>query len=155
MFFRELWKKKKGWCGSCCPNGVPRAAPHWCFLKLRVDAESPRWCFLKEEGRSLFVLKVLKRRMFQEKGGKKKGNVSIWVHLYNIPVGAVVWLTSVGRATETSPQPESLTKQPPSWWFVEDWSREIGLWSKREHSTPEQSLQLDGFDFSFKRLFSN
>lgn len=48
-------------------------------------------------GRSLFVLQTLKRRMFQERG-RKKGNVSIWVHLYNIPFGAVVWLTSVGRA---------------------------------------------------------
>lgn len=48
-------------------------------------------------GRSLFVFQNLKRRMFQERG-RKKGNVSIWVHLCNIPFGAVVWLTSVGRA---------------------------------------------------------
>lgn len=56
-----------------------------------------RVCFLKAGGKNLFVLKILKRRRFQEKG-EKKGNVSIWVHLYNIPFGAVVWLTSVGRA---------------------------------------------------------
>lgn len=37
-----------------------------------------------------------KGRCFRKKEGEKKGHVSIWVHLCNIPSGAVVWLTSVG-----------------------------------------------------------
>lgn len=52
---------------------------------------------LESKGKSLSS-KSWKRRCFRKKKREKKGCVSIWVHLYNIPSGAVVWLTSVGRA---------------------------------------------------------
>lgn len=53
---------------------------------------------LLESRGQMFV--CLKNPEKEDVSGKreKKGNVSIWVHLYNIPFGAVVWLTSVDRA---------------------------------------------------------
>lgn len=67
----------------------------------------------EQGGKVCFVFKILKRKMFQEKGRGEEGRVSIWVHLYNIPSGAVVWLTSVGWAPGyRNLSPGSLAREP-------------------------------------------
>lgn len=63
IFYVFLWimKRKKGSCVSMLPEWCAKGSPRWESTSV----------LLERRGGSLFVLKILKRRMFQEKGGKR------------------------------------------------------------------------------------
>lgn len=111
---QQLWLPQPGLFFLSSPGmGEPGLSQGGCPLSPEPDPKNGTTkhtfcCFIfcvekgllvGSRGKSLFAFRILKKgRCFRKKEGEKKGHVSIWVHLCNIPSGAVVWLTSVGWA---------------------------------------------------------